>query len=515
MENNKVLIFDTTLRDGEQSAGFRLGAVEKLEMAGQLAALGVDIIEAGYPISSPEDFKAVALISEHIEGPVIAALSRAVFADIDECAKALAKAKRPRIHTGAGVSDAHILGKFKDDKYGRNKEAKKEYLLQMAVNAVKHAKKYVDDVQFYTEDAGRADWNYLFLVLEEVIKAGATTVNIPDTTGYAVPEQYGALIAAIKKSVPNINKAVISVHCHDDLGMAVANSLAGVCNGAKQVECTVNGIGERAGNAALEEVVMGLRTRPDYYGVTTGINTNELFRTSQMVAKKLGFTVPVNKAVVGANAFAHSSGIHVDGVLKDRGTYEIMRPQDVGIQTSTILLTARSGRHALQHRLEELGYHQTNKDIEKIYSRFLAEADKVQTVTDEMLHAIVNDEIRNVPETYSLEFLEISSGTSIPAMASVKIWIGNNEQQASSGGDGPVDAIYAAINKITGFSPTLVDYSIKTTSVGGEALGEVAVKIMDKDVTTTGFGASTDITIASAKAYLDGLNKLKNRQDCR
>jgi 2-isopropylmalate synthase len=297
--------------------------------------------------------------------------------------------------------------------------------------------------------------------------------------------------------------------------MAVANSLAGVCNGAKQVECTVNGIGERAGNAALEEVVMGLRTRPDYYGVTTGINTNELFRTSQMVAKKLGFTVPVNKAVVGANAFAHSSGIHVDGVLKDRGTYEIMRPQDVGIQTSTILLTARSGRHALQHRLEELGYHQTNKDIEKIYSRFLAEADKVQTVTDEMLHAIVNDEIRNVPETYSLEFLEISSGTSIPAMASVKIWIGNNEQQASSGGDGPVDAIYAAINKITGFSPTLVDYSIKTTSVGGEALGEVAVKIMDKDVTTTGFGASTDITIASAKAYLDGLNKLKNRQDCR
>ena len=508
MDINKVLIFDTTLRDGEQSAGFRLGAVEKLEMARQLALLNVDIIEAGYPISSPEDFKAVALISENIEGPIIAALSRAVTVDIDECAKALVKAKKPRIHTGAGVSEAHILGKFKDEKYGKTLEAKKEYLLQMAVNAVKHAKKYVDDVQFYAEDAGRADWNYLFQVLEDVINAGATTVNIPDTTGFAVPEQYGDLIAAIKKNVPNINKAVISVHCHDDLGMAVSNSLAGVRNGAKQVECTINGIGERAGNAALEEVVMGLRTRPDYYGITTGINSRELVKTSQMVAKKFGFTVPVNKAVVGANAFAHSSGIHVDGVLKDRVTYEIMRPEDVGIKTNIIMLTARSGRHALQHRLEELGYHKTQEEIEQIYSRFLSEADKVQTVTDEMLHAIVNDEIRNVPERYSLEFLEVNGGTSKPAKATIKIKIGNVEGQEASAGDGPIDAIYTAINKITGLSPKLIDYNIRTTSAGGQALGEVSVKLMGKDVTVTGFGASTDITVASAKAYLDGLNKL-------
>jgi 2-isopropylmalate synthase len=411
MKNNQVKVFDTTLRDGEQSAGCRLGAREKLEIARQLAALNVDVIEAGYPISSPEDCRAVALISEEIEGPVIAALSRAVIADIDECARALVKARRPRIQTGMGVSDFHVLGKFKNDKYGRTLEEKKERLYRLSIQAVSQAKKYVDDVQFYAEDAGRCDRNYLFRILEGVIDAGATVVNIPDTTGYAVPEQYGALIAAIKTHVPNIDKAVVSVHCHDDLGMAVANTLAGVMNGARQVECTLNGIGERAGNAALEEVVMALKTRSDYFGLETGIQFQEIFKSSQLVARTYGFSVPVNKAIVGSNAFAHSSGIHVDGFLKDRQTYEIMDPRDIGIKKSSIVLTARSGRHALRHRLEELGYKITSEEMEKVYTRFLTEADKVHAVSDQVLQAIVEDEVRKSPETCRLEVVEASVNT--------------------------------------------------------------------------------------------------------
>jgi 2-isopropylmalate synthase len=392
MDTARVMIFDTTLRDGEQSAGFRLGAERKLEIARQLRELNVDVIEAGYPISSPEDFKAVSLIAEQIEGPVITALSRAVIADIDQCVKALDKAKRPRIQTGMGVSDAHILGKFKEEKYGRTGEEKRERLFQMSVRAVSHAKQYIDDIQFYAEDAGRCDWNYLFQVLEAVIGAGATVVNIPDTTGYSVPEQYGALIAAIMKNVPNINQAVISVHCHDDLGMAVANSLAGVINGARQVECTLNGIGERAGNAALEEIVMVLRTRRDYFGIDSDINTRELFKSSRMVAEAFDLKIPVNKAVVGANAFAHSSGIHVDGFFKDRITYEIMRPQDIGIQKSNIVLTARSGRQAMRNRLEEMGFSLSTDELERTYSRFLVEADQVNVVSDQVLREIAAKE---------------------------------------------------------------------------------------------------------------------------
>ena len=511
MSNNRIIVFDTTLRDGEQTAGFRLGATEKLEIARQLVSLNVDVIEAGYPISSPEDFKAVSLISENVDGPIIAALSRIVIEDIDECVKALAKAKKPRIHTGAGVSDAHIMGKFKDEKYGKTKEDKKEYLFQMAIKAVRHAKKYVDDVQFYAEDSGRCDWTYLFRVIEGVIDAGATVINIPDTTGYSVPEQFGALIAAVKVNVPNIDKAVISVHCHNDLGMAVVNTLAGIRNGAQQVECTINGIGERAGNAALEEVVMALRTRHDYFGVDTNIRSQELCRTSQLVAKRFGFTVPVNKAIIGSNAFAHSSGIHVDGVLKDRVTYEIMRPQDVGISEGNILLTARSGRHALQHRLEELGYTLSPGDIKKAYTRFLVEADKVGTVSDQVLYAIVEDEIRKIPETYRLEFLEATSSTEKVASASIKVRVGDEIKQESSDGDGPVDATYKAISKIVDLPYKVVDYMVKTTSSGGEAMGEVTVKIQHNDMVITGYAASTDIIVASAKACLDGLNKLMVR----
>jgi 2-isopropylmalate synthase len=509
MDTNKVMVFDTTLRDGEQSAGFRLGAAAKLEIARQLEALNVDIIEAGYPISSPEDFKAVKTISENIRTPSIAALSRIVIADIDECARALEKAARPRIHTGAGVSDAHILGKFKDPKYGRTLKARKEYLLNAAVQAVRHAKQYVDNVQFYTEDSGRCDWAYLFRVIEAVIDAGATVINVPDTTGYAIPEQYGELIAAIRRNVPNIQKAVISVHCHNDLGMAVANTLAGIKNGARQVECTINGIGERAGNAALEEVVMAIRTRQDYFSLTTGIRTTELYHTSQLVARAFGMSIPVNKAVVGPNAFAHSSGIHVDGFLKDRNTYEIMRPQDIGIDQSRIVLTARSGRHALQHRLEEMGYRLSPDEVEKAYARFLIEADKVSLVNDTVLRAIVGDEVRRTKETYQLESLEVSTGKGKSASATVRIRSGSDILQDSAEGDGPVDAAYQAIDKIVGAPAKLEDYTVQTTAQGGQALGEVTVKLSNGCGVVAGYAAATDILIASARAYIDGINKIK------
>jgi len=395
---NSIKIFDTTLRDGEQSAGTRLGADEKLAIARQLAALNVDIIEAGYPISSPEDFNAVSLISQTMDGPVIAALSRIVIQDIDACVKALDKARKPRIHTGTGVSDAHILGKFRDDRYGKTKKEKQDYLFAMSVKAVRHAKRYIDDVQFYAEDSGRCDIDFLFRIIEGVIAAGATVINIPDTTGYAVPEQFGAMIASIKKNVTNIDKAVISVHCHNDLGMAVANSLTGIKNGAGQVECTINGIGERAGNAALEEIVMALRTRRDYFNADSGINSKELYRSSRMVAEMMGFIVPANKAVIGSNAFAHSSGIHVDGVLKERNTYEIMTPQDIGIDDSNILLTARTGRHGLQHRMEKLGYKLCPEEMEQAYQQFLIEADKTSVVSDAVLHSIAG-KIRIAPAT--------------------------------------------------------------------------------------------------------------------
>ncbi len=400
--SEQVAIFDTTLRDGEQAAGTRLGSREKLMAAAQLARLQVDVIEAGYPASSPEDFAAVQLIGREIEGPSICALSRAVPSDIHACGKALAGAKRPRIHTGIGVSDIHIAGKFRDERYGATIGEKKARILQMAIDSVRLAREYAPDVEFYAEDSGRADPAYLLEMIEAVIDAGATVVNIPDTTGYAMPEQYGCLIRSLRERVPNIDRATISVHCHDDLGLAVANSLAGVLNGARQVEGTINGIGERAGNAALEEVVMALRTRADYFGLRTGINAREFYRTSRLVADLLGMQVPPNKAVVGGNAFSHSSGIHVDGFLKDRTTYEILRPEDVGVMESRVVLTARTGRHGLANRLKELGYTLSEEELNQAYERFLTVADKKQEVFDADLVAILHDEIHPLPETYRI-----------------------------------------------------------------------------------------------------------------
>ncbi len=508
---DKVLVFDTTLRDGEQAAGTRLGSRDKLMVARQLARLNVDIIEAGYPASSPEDLHAVQQIAEEITGPIICALSRAVAEDIRACGKALAKAKRPRIHTGIGASDVHILGKFRDEKYGRDLTEKRVRIVEMGIEAVKLARQYADDVQFYAEDAGRSDPAFLFLMLQAVIEAGATVVNIPDTTGYSVPEQYGALIRGIRENVPNIDRATISVHCHNDLGMAVSNALAGIRNGARQVEGTINGIGERAGNAAIEEVVMALRTRADYYGVHTGVEAREFCRTSRMVADMLGMAVPPNKAVVGANAFAHSSGIHVDGFLKNRDTYEIMRPEDIGLEESRVVLTARTGRHGLRDRLNKLGYELSKEELDQAYARFLLVADKKQEVFDEDLAAILHEELQPVPDAFLLDYLQIYSGTSAIPTATVRLRAKDEVRQGASIGNGPVDAVYRAIASVTKTSARLTRYDIRAVTSGTEAMGEVTVRLEQGDKKATGRGASTDVIEASARAYVDGLNKLASQ----
>ncbi|PKL48155.1 MAG: 2-isopropylmalate synthase [Planctomycetes bacterium HGW-Planctomycetes-1] len=507
----KIIVFDTTLRDGEQAAGTRLGVREKLELATQLARLGVDVIEAGFPISSPQDFEAVELISQKVSGPTICALSRAADKDIDAAGKALKKAKKARIHTGLGISDIHIASKFKDEKYGKTLEEKKAKALDMGIKAVKRAKQYTDDIEFYCEDSGRADKEYLYKVVEAVIAAGATTVNIPDTTGYAIPEQFGQLIAEIIKRVPNAKKAVISVHCHDDLGMSVANTLAGVANGARQIECTINGVGERAGNASLEESVMAIRTRKDFFGLDTKINAKELYKTSRMVSEMLGIFVPPNKAIIGANAFAHSSGIHVDGFLKNPLTYEIMRPEDVGSPKSAVVLTARTGRHGLKHRLTELGYKVSEAELEQIYQRFLDVADKKTEVFDEDIAALVGDERRTIEQVFELQYLHVACGTGTLPTASVKMKVKGKDAPvtAAACGDGPVDAAYEAIRIATGQSPKLDLYTIKAVTGGKEALGEATVKVIDKDgVRFTGRGVSTDIIEASAKAYVDAINRM-------
>jgi 2-isopropylmalate synthase len=505
--SEKVAVFDTTLRDGEQAAGTRLGRREKLTIARQLALLKVDVIEAGYPGSSPEDRGAVELIAREVTGPTICALSRAVPVDIEACGKALARARRPRIHTGIGASDIHIAGKFVDDRYGRNLGEKKCTILRMAVDAVKLARQFADDVEFYAEDAGRAERPYLLEMIEAVIDAGATVVNIPDTTGYTVPEQYGCLILTIREKVPNIGRATISVHCHDDLGLAVANSLSGILHGARQVEGTINGIGERAGNSALEEVVMALRTRADYFPVHTDIDAREFHRTSRLVADSLGMKVPPNKAVVGDNAFSHSSGIHVDGVLKMRETYEILRPEDVGISESRVVLTARTGRHGLKDRLKKLGYELSAHELSLAYGRFLEVADRKQEVFDEDLVAILHDELHSAPARYQLDYLHVFSGTSAIPTATVRLRSDEGVREGAAIGDGPVDAVCKAICAVTNVPAKLGRYEIRAVTSGTEAMGEVTMEVEHAGRRVMGRGASTDVIEASAKAYIDALNQ--------
>lgn len=500
--SDRVFIFDTTLRDGEQSPGASMNTAEKLEIARQLVRLGVDVIEAGFPISSPGDFESVRRIAAEVgDAATVCALSRAIPADIECAAEALAGAARPRIHTGIGVSESHLRDKLRisgDEAIARG------------VAAVKLARSFVDDVEFYAEDAGRAEPAFLYRMIEAAIAAGATVVNIPDTTGYAYPEVFGALIGGLMENVRGIEDVTVSVHCHNDLGMATANALAGVRAGARQVECTINGLGERAGNTAMEEVVMGLKMRPDVFGATTGINTREFVRASRLVSSITGILVQPNKAIVGANAFAHSSGIHQDGVLKERSTYEIIDPADVGAGGSSIVLTARSGRAALRHRLAELGYAMEDDEFEAIHQAFLELADKKKEVYDEDLEALVGEAERMVGEVYHLEQVHVSCGD--PGIPTATVELVDREGASfidSSHGNGPVDAVYNAINRIVGEPNDLTEFSVQSITRGIDAVGEVTIRIKSEDGRTfTGRGAHPDIIVSSAKAYVNALNRL-------
>ena len=509
MSEEKVLIFDTTLRDGEQSPGASLSIAEKLEIAQQLAILGVDIIEAGFPVSSQVQFEATRLVAEQVAGPVIAGLARANKKDIEAAGKAIAPAKKKRIHTFIATSPVHMEHKLKK---------KPAEVLKMAVEAVTFAKTFGDDVEFSPEDACRTEMPFLIEVLAAVIEAGATTLNIPDTVGYVLPYEYGRTIAKLKSDVPGIDKCIISTHCHNDLGMAVANSLAAVRNGARQIECTVNGLGERAGNAALEEVVMGIRTRPDFFatqsegGLTTNINTKELYRTSQLVSQLTGFVIQPNKAIVGANAFAHDAGVHVDGVLKERTTYEIMTPESIGLGGSRMVLGRHTGRHGFVDRCTQLGFKLKEDEIEQAYERFIEIADKKKEVFDEDLMAIVNNEIRAVEQVYELQYLHVACGTGTLPTASVKMRCKEEVKIAAACGDGPVDAAYMAIREATGLSPKLDNYSIRAITSGKEALGEATVRIAEDGKKFIGRGISTDIIEASAKAYVDAINRMVSAQ---
>jgi len=497
--SRKIKIFDTTLRDGEQSPGCSMNIEEKLMVARQLARMKVDIIEAGFPVASEGDFEAVKRIAKEVKGPVICGLCRAVDKDIDRAGEAIKPAKKGRIHTFLATSDIHLQFKLRKTR---------EEVLTQAVAAVKRARKYTDDVEFSAEDATRSDMDFLCRVVEAVIKAGATTVNIPDTVGYAIPQEYGERIKGLVERVPNIGKAVISVHCHNDLGLAVANSLAAVLNGAGQVECTINGIGERAGNASMEEVVMALRTREAYFGAITRVVTEEIMAASRLVKGVTGMTVQANKAIVGANAFAHESGIHQDGFLKEKSTYEIMTPESVGLSKSTLVLGKHSGRHAFRERLKELGYTLNDAELNKAFERFKRLADQKKDVFDEDLEAIVAEEVFRIPETYELKALFVKGGTDTKPEADITLSVKGKEVSKSSTGDGPVDAALNTIAKIVKTKSTMLTYEVKAITGGTDAQGEVMVKLSEAGRTVMGQGSDTDIIIASAKAYINALNKL-------
>jgi 2-isopropylmalate synthase len=498
-----IKIFDTTLRDGEQSPGASMNVEEKLQVARQLVKLGVDVIEAGFPIASAGDFEAVRKISSEVKGATIAGLCRSKFEDIDRAAEALKPAESGRIHTFIATSDIHLQYKLKMSR---------EAVLESAINAVKRARQYTDDVEFSAEDATRSDPDFLAKITEEVIKAGARTVNIPDTVGYTVPQEFEELISHLMNRVPNIDKAVISVHCHNDLGLSVANSLAAVLGGAGQVECTINGIGERAGNASLEEIVMALKTRPKFFNADTGIKTNEIYKTSRLVSKITGIVVQPNKAIVGSNAFAHEAGIHQDGFLKERSTYEIMQPQDVGIPQSKLVLGKHSGRHAFKMRLQDLGYELDDADLNRAFEKFKHLADQKKCIFDEDIETLVSEEVAKIPEVYVLQGLSVSGGIGVIPTATVRISADNELIEKTAQGDGPVDAAYKAIVAITGTKSNLLKFEVKGITGGTDALGEVVVQIEESGRTVRGAGADTDIIVAAAKAYVNALNKIAIRK---
>ena len=501
----KVLIFDTTLRDGEQSPGASLNLQEKVEIARQLEKLNVDIIEAGFPASSPLQFEAVRQVGDE-SGKIVAALCRAMENDIKSAYDALRNARYPRIHTFISTSDIHIMGKFGHERYGKTLAEKQRSILKMAVDAVRYAKTFTDDIEFSAEDAGRTDPAYLAEIVEAVIEAGATTVNIPDTTGYTWPSEFGKKIADLKQRVANIDRAVISVHCHNDLGLAVANTLSSIENGARQAECSINGIGERAGNASLEEIVMGLKVRNDLHDYYTDIVTEEIYNTSRMVSSFTGLIIQPNKAIVGDNAFAHESGIHQDGMLKNRQTYEVMTPESVGVPQTTIVLGRHSGKHGLQARLSSLGYKVTGEELEKVYERFLSVADKKKEIYDDDLRVLMGDELNKPLEPLELDYLHVNSGTASIPTATVRIRVKGNTYEESSTGDGPVDACFRAIERALSLGSLLYSYSVRSTTAGRQALGEATVRLKDGEHLFTGRGVSTDIIEASAKAYLQALS---------
>ncbi|MCC6570614.1 MAG: 2-isopropylmalate synthase [Chitinophagales bacterium] len=495
--DNKVYIFDTTLRDGEQVPGCQLNTVEKIEVALALEELGVDVLEAGFPISSPGDFNSVVEISKNISRPTICALTRAVAADIECAADALKFAKRGRIHTGIGSSDIHIKNKLKTTR---------ENILEKAAWAAKYARNYVDDVEFFCEDAGRADLDFLAKMVETVIAAGATVVNIPDTTGYCLPEQYGAKIAYLMNNVPNIDKAIISVHCHNDLGLATANSIAGLKNGARQVEVTMNGIGERAGNTSLEEVAMVLRSHQETMHLTTDINIKKIYPTSRLITRLMRMPVQPNKAIVGRNAFSHSSGIHQDGVLKNRENYEIINPHDVGVPESLIVLTARSGRAALKHRLEKIGFQLEQEELDATYKKFLEVADQKKEIFDEDLLEMMGQSREG--RIYEIDNLEVHCGKKHQATATVTLLKAGEKMTEIADGNGPVDATLKAIDKIVKQEVRLEEYLVQAVTGGSDDLGKVHIQVSKDGVFYYGFGADTDVIYATAKAYVDALNKV-------
>ena len=497
---DRVVIFDTTLRDGEQAAGGTLNIQEKLEIARQLEKLGVDVIEAGFPVSSPGDFEAVRRIAREVRGSVICALARAHPDDIDRAWEAVKEAEHPRIHVFLSASEIHRVYQLKKSR---------EEILQMSRDMVARAKKYTNDIEFSPMDASRAEPAYIHQILEAAIDAGANTVNIPDTVGYAIPDEFGSLIEGIFQKVPNISRAVVSVHCHNDLGLAVANSLESVKRGARQVECTINGIGERAGNASLEEIVMAVKTRGDFFNLTTNIDTRQIYKTSRLVSDLTGFLVQPNKAIVGTNAFSHESGIHQDGVIKMPITYEIIDPRTVGIPASSLVLGKLSGRHAFKERLAELGYSLGETDFNRVFLAFKELADKKKNVTDKDIESLVAEELRTVTEVYHLDRVQVSCGDrGIPTASVVLIAPDGQPLSDAALGEGPVDALYKAINKVVGVPNNLIEFTVKSVTEGIDAIGEVLIRIESDGVTYTGRGADTDIIVASAKAYMNALNRL-------
>ena len=496
--DNRLFFFDTTLRDGEQVPGCQLNTVEKIQVAKQLESLGVDVIEAGFPISSPGDFNSVIEISKAVTWPTICALTRAVQKDIDVAADALKYAKRKRIHTGIGTSDPHIKYKFNSNR---------EEIIERAVAAVKYAKKFVEDVEFYAEDAGRTENEYLARVVQAVVDAGATVVNIPDTTGYCLPQEYGEKIKYLMEHVDGLSagRAILSTHCHNDLGMATANTISGVLNGARQVEVTINGIGERAGNTSLEEVAMIFRCHK-HLGIQSNINTQKIYSSSRMVSSLMNMPVQPNKAIVGRNAFAHSSGIHQDGVLKNVQTYEIIDPHDVGIDDNAIVLTARSGRAALKHRLSVLGVEMSQERLDKVYADFLVLADKKKEVTGDDILVLAGAD-RTTMDTIKLDYLQVTSGHGVRPVAAIVLDIAGEKFRAAAEGNGPVDAAINAVKEIIKRQMTLREFTIQAINRGSDDVGKVHMQVEFDGNVYYGFGANTDIVAASVEAYIDCINK--------